>query len=80
MTFTFIAKGSTVKQLATNFQNFPDDSYLEDRLWYFYFDFSSPRTYCGFDRASGAPAYPYPILDLSTGIQPLLDLYPEIFL
>lgn len=80
MTFTFIAKGSTVKQLATNSQHFPDDSYLGDRLWYFYFDFSHPRTYCGYDSASGSPSYEYPILDLSTGIQPLLDLYPELLI
>lgn len=80
MTFTFIAKGSTVKPLVTNPQNFPDDHYLEDYLWYFYFDFSKPRSYCGFDRTSGTPSYDYPILDLSSGIQPLIDRYPELFL
>ena len=79
MKFTLIAKGSTVKPLVTNLGNFPDDDILGNNLWYFYFDFLDTRNYHGYDRASGVPAYmDYSILDLSSGIQPLIDLYPEL--
>lgn len=89
MMFTFIAKASIIKPLVTNIDDFPNRPY--QALCYYYFDFTSIGTYCGFDSIDdGGPTYDeqdgFQLLDLShitkpiKNLQFLIDNYPELFI